>query len=120
MKPNRYPRHEKLKHRNTIALLFEKGKWKTCGNLRIITYCPKDNASHQIGVSVSKKFFKKATDRNRIKRLLREVYRLNKSAFVEKFGETSVSMLFWTSKELPHHYQEVEKDFLKLIKGERN
>lgn len=117
MNSYRYPKQEKLKHRNTIALLFKKGKWKTCGNLRIITYRPKDNASHQIGVSVSKKFFKKATDRNRIKRLLREVYRLNKSAFVERFGENSVSMLFWASKELPRHYQEVEKDFLKLIKG---
>ncbi|WOC51701.1 hypothetical protein BPO_1054 [Bergeyella porcorum] len=28
MKPNRYPRHEKLKHRNTIALLLKKENGK--------------------------------------------------------------------------------------------
>ena len=34
----KYPREEKLKQKNDISLLFEKGKWKTCGNLRVISY----------------------------------------------------------------------------------
>lgn len=72
--------------------------------------------SHKIGVSVSKKFFKRAVDRNRIKRLLRESYRLNKSVYTEAFGEKSIAMLFWASKDLPEQFSVVENQFLNLCK----
>lgn len=118
------PKHEKLKHKKEIGLLFEKGKWKTYENVRIITlnldkkpqeYFSFDN--QKIGVSVSKKHFKRAHDRNRIKRLLRECYRLNKEQFVEKFGANSLSMVFWISKEMPSHFKIVEENFLKLCES---
>ena len=118
------PKEEKLKHKKDIGLLFEKGKWKTCDNVRIITlnldkkpqeYFSFDN--QKVGVSVSKKLFKKAHDRNRIKRLLRESYRLNKEVFIQKFGTNSVSMVFWISKEMPTHFKIVEENFLKLCES---
>lgn len=118
------PKEEKLKHKKEIALLFEKGKWKTCDNLRIITLNldkkPQEDFSfdnQKVGVSVSKKYFKRAHDRNRIKRLLRECYRLNKELFVEKFGDNSLSMVFWISKEKPDHFKIVEENFLKLCES---
>ena len=118
------PKVEKLKHKKEIGLLFEKGKWKTCENLRIITLNldkkPQEDFSlinQKIGVSVSKKYFKKAVDRNRIKRLLRESYRLNKELFVQKFGTHSISMVFWISKEKPNHFKIVEENFLKLCES---
>ena len=40
----------------------------------------------RIGISVSKKKFKRAVKRNRIKRLTREVYRCKKQVFYEKIG----------------------------------
>lgn len=123
MTDQKFPRQNKLKQKKEIDLLFQKGKWTTCGNLRIITLDlekkPQEDlvVIHQkVGVSVSKKYFKKAVDRNRIKRLLREAYRLNKEIFSEKFGTRSLSMLFWVSKELPHHFSEVEEAFLNLCK----
>ena len=67
-----------------------------------------------MGVSVSKKYFKKAVDRNRIKRLLREIYRLNKDLFTETYGENSLSMIFWVSKEKPLNYQSLEENFVAL------
>lgn len=112
----KFPKKEKLKHKTDISLLFEKGKWKNCGCLRVISLKVEGNSSHKVGVSVSKKFFKRAVDRNRIKRLLREAYRLNKEEFIEKFGKNSISMLFYVSKDLPTHFQEIEQDFKALVK----
>ena len=111
----KYPQKEKLKQKKDISLLFEKGKWTTCGNLRIINWKSEEITQHKVGVSVSKRHFKKAVYRNRIKRLLREIYRLHKTEFLEKFGENSLNMLFYISPELPH-FKDIEKEFLKLIK----
>lgn len=121
-----YPKEEKLKQKKEITLLFEKGKWKTCGNIRVISYKISSSLNPQnsvdnpkIGFSVSKRNFKKAVDRNRIKRLLREAYRLNKRAFTERFGSNSITMIFWISKDLPKHYSEVENDFLNLCESKK-
>ncbi len=118
----KYSKAEKLKKETEIALLFEKGKWKTCGNLRIIVLKEKPSVSIEIakfGVSVSKRYFKKAVHRNRIKRLLREAYRLNKTIFKEAFGEKSFAMLFWVSPQLPSNFQEVEQEFIKLCTSQK-
>lgn len=118
----KYSKAEKLKKETEIALLFEKGKWKTCGNLRIIVLkekptIPIDQA--KFGVSVSKRYFKKAVHRNRVKRLLREAYRLNKDIFKETFGEKTFAMLFWVSSEIPAKFQDVEEQFIKLCASQK-
>lgn len=118
----KYPKKEKLKKKDEITLLFEKGKWKNSGNLRIIILknhpdLLTDNV--KLGVSVSKRYFKKAVHRNRIKRLLRECYRLNKDLFNEYFGEKTTAMLFWVSSELPKTFQEVEEQFIRLCRSQK-
>lgn len=113
----KYSREEKLKKNTEIALLFDKGKWRSCGNLRIIILKDKPNLpveNHKFGVSVSKRYFKKAVHRNRVKRLLRECYRLNKEVYKDAFGEKTLAMMFWVSSEIPAKFQEVEEQFLKL------
>ncbi|WP_379967121.1 ribonuclease P protein component [Epilithonimonas sp. UC225_85] len=119
MKINSFPTHEKLKRKSEIDHLFKKGKWLTVENIRVIHIKSSESfsvPSHRVGVSVSKKFFKRAVDRNRIKRLLRECYRLNKSIYIEAFGERSIVMLFWASKDMPDNFSVVEKQFLSLCK----
>lgn len=121
--PNfKYPTKEKLKKNNEITLLFEKGKWKNCGNLRIIilkNHPDLVTENVKFGVSVSKRYFKKAVHRNRIKRLLRECYRLNKDLFKESFGEKTIAMLFWVSADLPKKFQDVEEQFIKLCQSQK-
>jgi ribonuclease P protein component len=112
-----YPRAEKLKKNTEISLLFEKGKWRNNGNLRIIML--KDKPSTPVertkfAVSVSKKYFKRAVHRNRIKRLLRECYRLHKDLFYNSFGNKTMAMLFWASSEMPEKFRDVEEEFIKL------
>ncbi|MBW7675172.1 ribonuclease P protein component [Chryseobacterium chendengshani] len=118
----KYPKEEKLKKKDDITLLFEKGKWKNNGNLRIIILKNHPDIATEnvkLGVSVSKRYFKKAVHRNRIKRLLRECYRLNKDLFKEYFGDKTVAMLFWVSPELPEKFQEVEEQFVKLCQSQK-
>lgn len=112
--PQTYPTGHKLKQKKDIALLFEKGKWRSCGNLRVIFLRSEAIEERKIGVSVSKKYFKKAVDRNRIKRLLRESYRLNQELYQQNFGEQSMAMFFYVSPKLPAHFNDVETDFIQL------
>lgn len=122
MTNSKYPRAEKLKKNTEISLLFEKGKWRTSGNLRIIILKDKPNLSVEaarFGVSVSKRYFKRAVHRNRIKRLLRECYRLNKDLFRQAFGKKTMAMLFWVSPEMPPKFQDVEAQFIKLCEAQK-
>lgn len=118
----KYPKAEKLKKKDEITLLFEKGKWKNSGNLRIIILKNHPDLlteNIKLGVSVSKRYFKKAVHRNRIKRLLRECYRLNKDLFKEYFGEKTTAMLFWVSSDMPEKFQDVEAQFIKLCQSQK-
>ena len=66
-------------------------------------------------VSVSKRYFKRANKRNRVKRLIRECYRLNKHPLIHMAEERGVRVhigLLSVAKELPS-YHEVERGILK-------
>jgi len=80
-----FKKEEKLKKRKLIGQLFAQGRSLSAYPVKLI-YLQTDHDSPykiQAGVSVSKRNFKKAVDRNRIKRLLREVYRKNKYLIYE-------------------------------------
>lgn len=100
-----YPKNEKLKSKITIDLLFSKGKSASKYPLRLV-YVESDygitEGSHQklkMGVSVSKKYFKKAVDRNYFKRVLRETYRLNKHLLIDSLDKPYAMMLFYQTKD---------------------
>lgn len=116
MKTNGYPRQEKLKNKNDILLLFEQGKRFSYKEISILSLKKEDLDCAKTSVSVSKRLFKKAVERNRIKRLLRESYRLNKELFLETFGKNSLNMIFYRSSLMPTHLHEVQDLLIKLCK----
>lgn len=75
-----FKRQEKLKSRKWIGQLFAEGKSISVFPLKLV-YLEADHGSPfriQAGVSVSKRSFRRAVERNRMKRLIREAYRKNK------------------------------------------
>jgi len=60
----------------------------------------------QAGFGVSSRYFKKAVDRNRIKRLSREAYRLQKQPLFQRLEEKGLCLavfFIYTGKDLPDH-----------------
>ena len=111
-----YPKHEKLKSKNTIDLLFSDGNSVSKFPLRLVyVENTEENAELiKMGVSVSKKYFKKAVDRNYYKRVLRETYRLNKHLLIDSLQKPYAFMFFYQTKERLS-YQEIEEKTIQLF-----
>lgn len=112
----KYPKKQKLKSTKSINSLFTKGKSVSKYPLRIVFVEQEivDNSGIKFGVSVSKKYFKKAVDRNYFKRVLRECYRLNKSIILDNIQKKYAMMFFYqTSQRLT--YQEVNEKTILLF-----
>ncbi len=98
-----YSKKEKLKSKKQIEQLFVEGQSVSVFPLRLV-YMPttfKENVQIKTGVSVSKRNFKNAVDRNRIKRLLRESYRLNKKAYFNNITTQYAFMILYIGKKEP-------------------
>ena len=91
-----YSGPEKLKSRKLLNQVFAEGKSFNAFPLKITyTYASVENTSTaKIGVGVSSRHFKKAVDRNRIKRLIRESYRLQKKYLLDLVPEKTQVHVF--------------------------
>lgn len=113
---NTYPKSEKLKSRTTIDTMFRGGKSVSKFPLRLVykKETLEEGKKLKIGVSVSKKYFKKAVDRNYFKRVLRETYRLNKSLLIDSLDESYAFMLLYQTKERLS-YEEINQKTIQLF-----
>ena len=111
-----YPKKEKLKSKTTINLLFSEGNSVSKFPLRLVYVENKEPNAElmKMGVSVSKKYFKKAVDRNYFKRVLRETYRLNKHLLIDNLEKPYAFMFFYQTKERLS-YQEIEEKTIQLF-----
>lgn len=104
--PFTFNKQEKLKSRKLIQQLFAEGKSFLVFPVKVM-YLQKTEPMDfplKIGVSASSRSFKKAVDRNRIKRVLREQYRLNKlplHQFITKNNQQIAVFFLYISKALP-------------------
>jgi len=96
-----YNKKEKLKSNKLIDALFENGKSISVYPLRLVfleTTFP-ESIKIKTGVSVPKRNFKKAVDRIRIKRVMREAYRLNKSELFNNITTKYAFMILYIGKD---------------------
>jgi ribonuclease P protein component len=111
-----YSKAEKLKSKTTIDLLFSKGKSVSKYPLRLVYIEGNfgEDTPIKMGVSVSKKHFKKAVDRNYFKRVLRETYRLNKHLLLDNLTTSFSFMLLYQSKDRLT-FEEINKKTIQLF-----
>jgi ribonuclease P protein component len=113
---------ERLKSRKKIQLLFTKGKSLTFAPFRVIYQIQDDASSLQVGAAVSTRQFKKAVDRNRIKRLIREAYRLQKNQLKDLLISRNKGMdlfIIYNGKTLPEYpfvFQKTGEIIQKIVK----
>ncbi|MBE7659383.1 ribonuclease P protein component [Tenacibaculum finnmarkense] len=107
---------ERLKSKKLIGKLYEEGKSVKVFPLRMV-YIQTEHTSKfpvQVGVSVPKRNFKSAVDRNRIKRLLRETYRKEKYTVYDAVNKPYVFMISYISRD-EWTYADLEVKMKKLL-----
>lgn len=88
-----FKKEERLRSKKTISFLFQSGKSVKSYPVKII-YFQADQSQYpaSVAIVVPKKLFKKAVDRNKIKRKIREAYRLNKAEFYSRLFKANMGL----------------------------
>lgn len=128
VRPFKLSKRERICGRTLLEKLFTGGKSKSFSvfPLRVVyllTDQPDVDLQHEapvkMMVSVSKRHFKRAVKRNRVKRQVREAYRLNKEIVVSSMADSPNRQLLlgfiWMSDEL-HDTDTVERSMQVLLK----
>jgi ribonuclease P protein component len=110
-------KQDRLKSRKQIDGLFSQGKKITVFPFRLLYAINTNSTKLKAGFTVSSRNFPRAVDRNRIKRLSREAYRLQKTdlgELLEKKKQSLNLFFIYTGRELPD-YSQVQKSIQLLI-----
>ena len=115
-----FPKYERICKENDIAALFDKGKGVSVYPYRMIYLFHQDEsrpATCRVLISVAKKRFHHAFKRNRVKRLIRESWRKNKTPLLEICEKDNISVdvaLVYTATVI-HSYDEMFDKTKKAI-----
>jgi len=108
-----FPKAERLTGKKKIEELFADGSSFFLHPF-LVKYLPAQEGPHKILITVSKKKFKRAVDRNRIRRLIREAYRLHKHVLYHQPGMFfHVGFIYQDNSILP--YAEIEQKVIILL-----
>jgi ribonuclease P protein component len=114
-----FRKKERISRQKEINVLFEKGKSFIVYPLRVVYLegQPVSGVDAAVLIRVPKKRIKRAVGRNRIKRLIREAYRLNKHLLLlelQEKGKALLTAFLFVGKELPD-WQTVETAMVKVL-----
>ena len=112
--PNTLKKAERLDRKKVIGKMFTGGAGAhsfIVFPLRVVYLTePELKSQASVLISVSKRYFKHAVDRNRVKRQIREAYRLNKHSLLEMLAnrneKMAVSFIYLTDELMPTDFIE--------------
>lgn len=117
---SKFPKEERLNSRKRIASLVSQGHLFHAYPFRV-HWCPSQAATDgfhlEAAFSVPKRKYKKATSRNRIKRKMREAFRLHKETFKTSLGGVNqfLSLLIIYTPKNEVDYHTMEKGMIELL-----
>jgi ribonuclease P protein component len=122
LKLHRFPKSERLRSKKIIDSLFSPADKSLGGNVflypfKIFWLSPKaEEKSHfpQVIFSIPKKHFKKATDRNRLRRQIKEVYRTHKSNLFQNKRVPFALGIVYIAKE-KHDFSFIKKKLMQVL-----
>jgi ribonuclease P protein component len=118
--PEGLPKYERICKENDIKALFDRGMGVSIYPYRVVFLFHRDESrpvTVRVLVSVSKKRFHHAVNRNRVKRLIREAWRRNKAPLYEICEKDNISVdvaLVYTATVI-HSYEEMLKKTQKAV-----
>lgn len=120
---NKFPKSERLSSKKVIKELFEKGSSFHLYPFKVI-YLPNPTQgsippppSVQVLFSVPKRYHRKAVDRNKIKRRLKEAFRLNKNLIIaEKAPKVPYVIAYVYLSKDKMSYKEIENKLKSSFK----
>ena len=114
MKNYSFNKHEKLKSKKEIAKLFKGSINVYCFPIKALYSVENQDAGIKIALTVSKRNFNRAVDRNKIKRKMREAYRLNK-LHAEDLVLEGLSIIFIYVAKNKEEYAVIEEGMKKVL-----
>lgn len=115
-----FPAAERIKSKKVLEELYQKGE--TINHfpfrLKFMRHNFEDEVKVKITVSVPKRNVRKAVQRNRLKRQIKEAYRLNKSTLLSQFENEPKGLalfLIYTGKQ-DQEYALLESKLIELLK----
>ena len=115
MKENSLNRNLILKNKNDITQVLRNGICFENNSLKIIVLEKTEESNFKVAFLVSKKLGKRAVDRNKIKRWMREIFRCNKV----EFPNSHHIVLTVTKKYYQINFKCIEKDFGEIVSSEK-
>lgn len=116
-----FGKKERLCSRKAISGLFEKGHSFYSPPFRVLWMVSVDDQHYPVrtGISAGKKSIPRAVDRNRVKRLVRETWRMNKHILyrqLEQLDMKLVIMIIYSGNTVPE-YRDIEAGMNKLVRN---